>query len=196
MELLSRQHWIFDMDGTLTVAVHDFEAIRHSLGLQSGQPILEQLDAMPETKRRPLLRRLDAIEMGIAGQARPQAGAVELLAHLRSRGAKLGILTRNSVDNARQTLKAAGLDAYFVDECIVGRECATPKPNPDGVVKLLDQWETRGTEAIMVGDFLFDLLAGRQAGTATVYLDIDGTSQWSDYADATVRSLYSLIATR
>ena len=29
--ILSRKHWIFDLDGTLTVAVHDFKAIKEAL---------------------------------------------------------------------------------------------------------------------------------------------------------------------
>lgn len=33
--------FIFDLDGTLTLAVHDFEAIRRSLGIPAGVPILE-----------------------------------------------------------------------------------------------------------------------------------------------------------
>ncbi|HIN00314.1 MAG TPA: HAD family hydrolase, partial [Deltaproteobacteria bacterium] len=37
--LLQRKYWIFDLDGTLTVAVHDFNAIRNELGIPAGQPI-------------------------------------------------------------------------------------------------------------------------------------------------------------
>ena len=32
MSLAEVRHWVFDMDGTLTVAVHDFAAIRVALG--------------------------------------------------------------------------------------------------------------------------------------------------------------------
>ena len=34
-------HWLFDMDGTLTIAMHDFDAMRAELGLPVGVPILE-----------------------------------------------------------------------------------------------------------------------------------------------------------
>ncbi|HCR31850.1 MAG TPA: HAD family hydrolase, partial [Stenotrophomonas sp.] len=27
------RHWVFDMDGTLTVAMHDFERIKRELGI-------------------------------------------------------------------------------------------------------------------------------------------------------------------
>ena len=32
MNLKDIRHWVFDMDGTLTVAVHDFAEIRRALG--------------------------------------------------------------------------------------------------------------------------------------------------------------------
>ena len=35
--LLKRKHWIFDLDGTLTIAVHDFNAIRKELGIPEGK---------------------------------------------------------------------------------------------------------------------------------------------------------------
>ena len=33
MSLSDVKHWVFDMDGTLTVAVHDFAAIREALDI-------------------------------------------------------------------------------------------------------------------------------------------------------------------
>ena len=41
--LAGRGHWVFDMDGTLTVAAHDFDAIRRELGVPAGKPLLETL---------------------------------------------------------------------------------------------------------------------------------------------------------
>ncbi|MCZ7597637.1 MAG: hypothetical protein M5U09_07745 [Gammaproteobacteria bacterium] len=39
-ELARRTCWVFDMDGTLTHAVHDFDDIRRRLDLPEGLPIL------------------------------------------------------------------------------------------------------------------------------------------------------------
>jgi phosphoglycolate phosphatase-like HAD superfamily hydrolase len=33
MSLSDIEHWVFDMDGTLTIAVHDFAAIREALSI-------------------------------------------------------------------------------------------------------------------------------------------------------------------
>lgn len=39
VELARRRHWVFDMDGTLTVAVHDFAAIRRALEIPAEADI-------------------------------------------------------------------------------------------------------------------------------------------------------------
>ena len=192
--LSQRNTWIFDMDGTLTVAMHDFDAIRVELGLPSGQPILEALAALPSAEAQPLHQRLDAMELELATQARPQPGAQQLLQLLHQRAAHLGILTRNTQPNAIATLKACGLLSFFEPACILGREMAAPKPNPDGINKLLDFWQAQPTQAVMVGDYLFDLQAGRAAATLTVYVDIQQHKLWTDYADITVHHLAELLA--
>lgn len=192
MKLTHRNHWIFDMDGTLTVAMHDFEAIRATLGLPANRPILESIASLPEAQAAGLRHRLNEIELDLARRANAQTGAEDLLTELKKRGAKLGILTRNTRQNAYETLKACNLLGFFEDACILGRESAPPKPNPDGIYKLLDYWAAYPHDAVMVGDYHFDLEAGRRAGTTTVWLDTDGHGQWLDQADLRVQSLPEL----
>jgi len=194
MNLTQRNHWIFDLDGTLTVAMHDFDAIRAALGLPPNRPVLESIASLPEEQAAILRNRLNEIELDLARRASPQMGATELLVGLRKRGAKLGILTRNTRRNAHETLHACGLLDFFEPDCVLGRESAPPKPNPDGIHKLLDYWETHPGDTVMVGDYHFDLEAGRRAGTTTVWLDIEGHGQWLDQADLRVQSLQELMA--
>ena len=47
MSLSQVRHWVFDMDGTLTVAVHDFAAIRQALAIPPEHDILTHLAALP-----------------------------------------------------------------------------------------------------------------------------------------------------
>ncbi len=180
------------MDGTLTVAAHDFDAIRKTLGLVPGQPILEQLAALPDGRADPLKQRLDEIELEIARRAKPQPGAPELLAFLDKRGATFGILTRNSHRNALETLSTCRLVDFFDPRFVLGREACDPKPSPEGIRKLLREWDTSPSEAVMVGDYRFDLESGREAGTATVHIDPSGRFEWSTLADASVRDLHEL----
>lgn len=195
MALKHREGWIFDLDGTLTVAAHDFEAIRRELGLEPGKPILEQLARLERGDAAARHARLDEIEWRIAGEARPAPGALALLQVLSSGGMRLGIVTRNSHRNALRTLQTCGLEAFFKPCCVVGREAATPKPDPDGVHRLLAHWSLAPDRAVVVGDYRFDLLAGRAAGTATAHVDPTGEFAWPEHADVQVRGLDALRAT-
>lgn len=184
--------WIFDLDGTLTRAVHDFEAIRLELGIAKGRPILEALAAMPAEDAAPLHRRLEEIELELARDAQPAPGAALLLAALAERGRELGIVTRNGGHIARTTLQAAGLSHFFSAGSVIGREDAQPKPSPDGIQALLERWTARASEAVMVGDYVFDLQAGRAAGVATVYVDETERYVFAEHADHRVSDLGAL----
>ena len=181
------------MDGTLTVAMHDFEGIRQTLGLPVGLPILESISALPPEQAELTRQRLNVLELDLARQAQPQPSAHELLRWLQKHGAQLAILTRNSRQNAIETLHACGLLAFFDETFILGRESAPPKPSPAGIHQLIEQWHTSAITTVMVGDYLFDLQAGRQAGTATVYLDVNGDDLWTDQVDVRVQSLRELL---
>jgi phosphoglycolate phosphatase-like HAD superfamily hydrolase len=118
-----RDCWIFDMDGTLTISIHDFDGIKRILGLPLDRPILEALNDLPIAQATELHQQLDALELDIAHRATAQVGARELLTKLRSRDAQIGILTRNSKPNAQATLAACGLAEFFPAESILSRHC-------------------------------------------------------------------------
>jgi HAD superfamily hydrolase (TIGR01509 family) len=187
-----KEFWIFDMDGTLTLPAHDFDAIRSELGLSPGRPILEQLAEIPAARAGELRRRLGEIELEIARRAVAQPGARELLGALALRGARAGILTRNSHANALETLSSCGLRRFFPPDWILGREACDPKPSPDGIHKLLQRWRAEPKRAVMVGDYLFDVQAGREAGTATVLVGPASGKKWPVRADVQVRDLLEL----
>jgi HAD superfamily hydrolase (TIGR01509 family) len=185
--------FVFDMDGTLTRAVHDFDAIRQRLGLPVGQPILESLAALPEAEAAPKLELLESIELELAKTAKASDGACQLLSLLSQRGVRLGIVTRNNYDNVVVTLRAAGLLGYFPRECVSTRDNAKPKPDPDGLVRLIELFGHRPSEVAMVGDFLFDLECGRRAGAHTVHYAADDSRSWPEVTDLRVRSFAELM---
>ena len=193
--LIKKPYWVFDMDGTLTIAQHDFDAIRADLGLPEGLPILESLEKLPSDESSELHSKLDEIELEIAHRSKPAAGAADLLEMLLNRGSKIGLLTRNNAMNIEVTLKAAGLYNFFKTENLLSRDCITPKPAPAGINKLLSGWLASSQDAVMVGDHLHDLLAGRNANTLTVYVDQQGEFPFKDHADICIQSLSALTAT-
>ena len=129
------------MDGTLTVASHDFDKIRRQLGIPEGLPILEAIEKMPQDQASSMHSELHRLEMEIAEHSQPQPGAAEFLSSLQENGCKLGILTRNAEDIAHTTLNAAGLVEFFEPDKIIGRERCEPKPDPAGIHLHLTQWE-------------------------------------------------------
>ena len=182
-------HWIFDMDGTLTVSAHDFDHMRRELGLEADVPILEALHAMPASEAAPLWELLNELEFHYAAKAYLMPGADELLQCLQDSNCQLGILTRNIMPVVRQTLRACGIDHFFDAEHIFDRDSCMPKPSPDGINQLLGMWQADATNAVMVGDYLYDLEAGRGAGVATIHLDTRGDVDWSEYTDVRVEHL-------
>lgn len=189
----TKKFWLFDMDGTLTNAMHDFDAMRAQLNLPAGMPILEALAAMDPQTAAIKHKELDDMELLIAADATPQEGSQELLDHLQGLNAYLGIVTRNGREIADVTLKACGLDRYFEPHAIISRDCCAAKPDPEGVELLLSRWEADASNAVMVGDYLFDLQAGHDAGTSTVHMDVTGQFAWPEITDVNVSSLHELL---
>lgn len=184
------------MDGTLTHAVHDFNAIRRRLGIPSGLPILEYLDTLTDSEAAPLHAALLAIEHEHVEATRSANGAAALLTLLQQQDCRLGIVTRNAREVAVATLEHCGLSRFFNDDTVIARECAPPKPDPAGIRQLLTLWAASPADAVMVGDYDHDLRAGRSAGTHTVYVDPQNARTWSDGADLTVTHLDELTALR
>jgi len=191
--LKHRGHWIFDLDGTLTVSAHDFEHMRRELGLEPQVPILEALHAMPEDEAAPLWEMLNDLEFYYAGKASIMQGATELLQKLHDDGRQLAILTRNTMPVVKHTLEACSIDHFFPLDHILDRDSCIPKPSPDGVQRLLDFWQADAGDTVMVGDFLYDLEAGKGAGVATIHLDTRGDVDWTEFTDIRVEGLGEII---
>ena len=191
---IDRTRWIFDLDGTLTRPQHDFDAIRLELGIPAAEPILEYLGKLPESQAAPLYARLDTIEDALAEAVVPQAGCARLLEALAARNADLGILTRNSRSNALRSLEILGVQELFDPNCVLGRAEAPPKPDPGGILALLQRWQCLPEDAVMVGDFRFDLEAGRAAGVMTIHLDTAAAFPWPELTDLGVSHLEEIIA--
>jgi HAD superfamily hydrolase (TIGR01549 family) len=190
--MLAGHYWVFDLDGTLTLPVHDFALIRASLAVPDGTDILGHLAALPEEESQPLHERLDAIERELVTRTEASSGAQELVAQLAGRGCRLGILTRNTREIALLTLEHIGLANHFQLEGVLGRDEALPKPDPDGICRLARLWGTPSHELVMVGDYLYDLQAGQSAGAATIHVHGSRERRWPEWTDLCVVSLEEL----
>lgn len=190
--ILERKHWVFDLDGTLTLPVHDFTLIRNVLGVPEGTDILRHLASLDNSQGQPLQDKLNEIETGLLEQVAPAPGSIELIETLNRRGSRMAIQTRNTRDIAIKTIDNLGIGGYFEKECILGRDDAPPKPDPEGLFRLSVRWETNPSEMVMVGDYLFDLQTGRNAGTGTVHVDRTRVFRWPELTDIGVGTLKEL----
>lgn len=166
------RHWVFDMDGTLTVAVHDFEAIKRALEIPPEHDILHHLAALPAAEAAAKHAWLLEHERELAEAAQAAPGAVALVRELQAREYRLGILTRNAHSLALLTLQAIGLDDCFARADVIGRDEAPPKPDPGGLLHLAEQWQVAPQSLVMVGDYLFDLECAHTAGAHGVLVNL------------------------
>jgi len=175
---------IFDLDGTLLEPALDFHAIRAEIGLPPVVPILETMLALEPDARRRAYAILDRHEAEAAARSALMPGAKELLAALRQRGLKLAVLTRNSRVSVDAACQRHGLEF----DAISTRETHRPKPDPDGVRDLMRAFGVGAGETVVVGDYRFDIEAGRGASVRTIAL-VAVPKPWTKDATWVVASL-------
>ena len=158
---------IFDLDGTLTVPVLDFDQIRREMGLtrESGD-LLKAIDKMSPQKQLHAHQVLEKHETFAAENCELNEGAKELLAWLRQKHLKIGILTRNTRINTHIVRDTHGLDF----DAIIAREDGPAKPDAFGVLKLCDTFNLQPNEVVVVGDFEHDLQSAKNANSIAVLI--------------------------
>jgi phosphoglycolate phosphatase len=78
----------------------------------------------------------------------------------------MAVLSNKPVNPSRDILQALGLGAFFV-RIYGGNSFPTKKPDPVGVLTLLQETGVAANEALMIGDSSIDVLTGRNAGLWT-----------------------------
>jgi phosphoglycolate phosphatase-like HAD superfamily hydrolase len=162
--------------------------MRREIGLPPGTPVLEGVLALPPDKARPAWEIIERHERTGAETATVIPGVSELLAELHRRRIHCAVVTRNGRTFARETLRRLGLPL----ELVMTRDDAPPKPDPAALLHVLKAWQLPGPAAAMIGDFRFDLEAGRAARMRTVLYSADATEEelvlWRPLADLVVHS--------
>lgn len=93
-------------------------------------------------------------------------GIAEVLGKLQASGVRLGVFTSGVTAAALIRLRHAGLLNFF--ETVIGGDQVTNyKPHPEGLQRLLEQFEVEPQAALFIGDSPLDVQAGRAAGTTT-----------------------------
>jgi HAD superfamily hydrolase (TIGR01509 family) len=175
---------VFDLDGTLVVQELDFEAMRREIGLPSGTPLLEAVERMHGAEREAALDVLRRHELAAAETARLNPGVGAFLDWLTRRGVRQAVLSRNMRVAVLQVLRRCGLAL----DLVLAREDAPYKPSPEGLWQICAAWGLAPAEVLMVGDYLYDLQAGRSAGTHTALVTHGRALPFAHLADVAFAS--------
>jgi len=164
MPTLPARGVIFDLDGTLVDSGLDFARMRSELGIPPGVPILEALADMADEDAAACFEKLHEHEEQGVQRATPMPHVEKFLAALTGRSVLQAVLTRNRRAIARQTLERL---AMLMDP-VLGREDAPAKPDPAAIHRICEIWGLTVDEVVVIGDYHFDIDAGRNAGARTV----------------------------
>lgn len=122
----------------------------------------------------------------------------ETVKTLHEKGYKLGIVTTKIRHTVNMGLKLTKLDAFF-DVVVTLDDVEHAKPHPEPIMKALALLDAKPEEAIMVGDNVHDIEAGKNAGTKTagVLWSVKGEeyirSQKPDYVLTKMSDLLSIV---
>lgn len=179
---------IFDLDGTLTQPYLDFDLIRSEIGGVEG-PLLESMEHMEADCRQRAFEILHRHELSAAANSRLNPGTGDLLDHLRRGNYQMGIITRNCRDSVDRVCRIHGLTF----DCVVTREDGPAKPDPFAVLHACGTMNVTPDQAIVVGDYLFDLISARRAGSIGVLLTTQKNyAEFIDHADYVIDTLDEL----
>ena len=164
---------LFDFDGTLTrPGSLDFSVIKQAIGCPHDVPVLEFMAGVDDPAQRlDMARQLDRFELDGAAASQPNVGAEQLVDSIKAAGLPVGILTRNSRASVARALENfSTLRMVDIDVMVTREDPVKIKPSGEGVLLAARNMGVDPAHVLVVGDFSFDVLAGREAGSLTAYL--------------------------
>jgi phosphoglycolate phosphatase len=177
--MLPFQTVLFDLDGTLVDAFTTIHrAYCHTLPLFGfPAPTADQVrravgggleNAMAHFVPAALVAEACRVHVAFAEKIQLEdptvyPGGRELVATLRTRGVKTGVLTNKIGDHARAILAHLDL-APQLDLILGARDCAWRKPAPEFTAEALRRLGAKAATTCLVGDSPFDLATARNAG--------------------------------
>lgn len=99
--------------------------------------------------------------------ARPFANTQTVVATLRRRGYRIGVVTSKARELASRGLKLCGI-FELVEAAVFLEDTTIHKPRPEPILLALEKFNTRPENAVYVGDSFHDIVAGREAGVKTI----------------------------
>jgi HAD superfamily hydrolase (TIGR01509 family) len=188
--------FVFDLDGTLVDSVYEHvlawrEAlervgvelsvwrIHRRIGMSGGllvDALLRETARQVTPEQTEQMKRFHADAYArLSGSVRPLPGARELLRLLTELGVPWAIGTSGWMESARPMLELLGVPAGV--PIVTRDQVAHAKPDPDLFIAAVERLGVPMTDAVVVGDSVWDLLAARRARALGVGLLSGGYGQ-------------------
>ncbi len=179
---------IFDLDDTIVENTIPFSEMRERiLGEMGIEEAPRHLYEFLKARGKEYLKLLEREEIRRAKKARIASSLPRVLEFLKERGIKKAVLTRNS---KKATMIALGDYAREFDAIITREDEFEPKPSDEAVNYLLKKFNVSRDECMVVGDYDYDIIAGKRAGCITVGVRMDK----GDYRIEDIGGLVELIS--
>ncbi len=180
---------VFDMDGTLVESNIAFSSIRKEIGIPERYPILEYIEEnlTGETKVE-AYNAVHKYESIACKNAKEIRDITIFLNSLKEVNIPTGILTRNSKVITTETLEK--FDWNF--DLILSRDCAKPKPDPEGLDLFSKKLHIPLKEILYIGDYDFDIETAKNAGAIAGLLLNEKNHYLKESADIIIENYMDL----
>lgn len=171
---------IFDLDDTLLKSHLDYKLlknkinenidsvdIKRKLATSSILESLELLKKLDEKKYLQIYSEITDIEIQSTKNAELIPNADRVIAELLNDEKRIGILTNNSRGAIEEYKKRFSFLTKL--EILTRDDVEIPKPNPDGINKLLEQFNISNDETIYFGDSWLDSCAAYEANVRFIW---------------------------
>ncbi|MCP4955299.1 MAG: HAD family hydrolase [Photobacterium aquimaris] len=181
---------IFDLDNTLVSSALDFDWLRQQLGCSADTDLLQYIDEIPNISlRKQLQQTVIDDELADARQSTVMPQCQQLLSYLKQQNIPTAVVTRNCAQAA--ILKINHHKLQF--KHIVSREDFAPKPAPDALVYIAEQWQLAPQNILYVGDYVYDLQAAYRANMPSCLVTNGENLPFTQQASIVIQSLGGLI---
>lgn len=175
---------VFDWDGTLMdsttaiagciqaaasdlgLPVPDHATASYVIGLGLKDALAHAVPQLPEADYQRMIDRYRYHFLARDTEVPLFAGTASMLAELAGRGHVLAVATGKSTKGLERALQATGIGQYFAatrcaDQC-------SPKPAPDMLNELMEEFALAPEATLMIGDTSHDLQMAANAGVSAI----------------------------
>jgi HAD superfamily hydrolase (TIGR01509 family) len=176
-----------DAFGAFGVAV-SFDQVRRSIGMGGDKlmPLVSGIEEESELGEKIAARRAEVFKSHYLPGIQSLNGTRELIERFLADGMVLAVASSAKKDELTPLLERAGV-AHLIEKRTSSDDAEHSKPDPDIVAAALKRVKVPPSEAIMLGDTPYDVIAAKRAGIEIVGVESGG---WTREALAGALAVY------